>query len=128
MKSVSDCTSTVIGFLGVPLPVSGIYRPAPKGLVSSLRLSQEAAAQLGAQDVPARRGRENQPVMMPHFESVIGFDPDGIRRIYASTWIEARQEARNYIRNRPDTAPLSAWRFDLVKTPANVMEAASGSA
>jgi hypothetical protein len=57
----------------------------------------------------------------PYFESIIGFDPDGIRRIYASTWIEARQEARNYIRNRPDTAPLSAWRFDLVKTPANVM-------
>src|SRR5215469_18435336 len=51
--------------------------------------------------------------MAPHFESVIGFDPNGIRRIYASTWIEARQEARNYIRNRPDTAPLSAWRFDL---------------
>jgi len=23
--------------------------------------------------------------MTPHFESVIGFDPDGIRRIYAST-------------------------------------------
>jgi hypothetical protein len=65
--------------------------------------------------------------MAPYFESIIGFDPDGIRRIYASTWIEARQEARNYIRNRPDTAPLSAWRFDLVKTPANVMEAASGA-
>jgi hypothetical protein len=32
--------------------------------------------------------------MTPHFESVIGFDPDGIRRIYSSTWIEARQEAR----------------------------------
>jgi hypothetical protein len=29
--------------------------------------------------------------MTPHFESVIGFDPDGIRRIYASTWIEAGQ-------------------------------------
>jgi hypothetical protein len=63
--------------------------------------------------------------MTPHFESVIGFDPDGIRRIYASTWIEARQEARNYIRNRPGTAPLSAWRF-VATTPANVMEAASG--
>jgi hypothetical protein len=61
--------------------------------------------------------------MMPYFESVIGFDPDGIRRIYASTWIEARQKARNHIRNRPDTAPLSAWRFELpVKAPANVME------
>jgi hypothetical protein len=67
--------------------------------------------------------------MMSYFETVIGFDPDGIRRIYASTWIEARQEARSYIRSRPDTAPLSAWRFELlVKTPANVMEATSGSA
>jgi hypothetical protein len=66
--------------------------------------------------------------MTNQFERVVGFDPNGIRRIYASTWIEARQEARNYIRNRPDTAPLSAWRFDLVKTPANVMEAAFGSA
>ena len=50
--------------------------------------------------------------MTPFFESVIGFDPDGIRRIYASTWIEARQEARNYIKNRPETAPLTAWRFE----------------
>jgi hypothetical protein len=65
--------------------------------------------------------------MTPYFESVIGFDPDGIRRIYASTWIEAKQKARNYIGNRPNTAPLSAWRFDLVKTSANVMEAASGA-
>jgi hypothetical protein len=30
----------VTSALGVPLPVSGIYRPAPKGLASSLRLSQ----------------------------------------------------------------------------------------
>jgi hypothetical protein len=50
--------------------------------------------------------------MMTHPERIIGVDPYGIRRIYASTWIEARQEARNYIRKRPDTAPLSAWRFD----------------
>ena len=70
-------------------------------------------------------GNSTEPVMMTYFENIIGFDPNGICRIYASTWIEARQEARNYIRNRPDTAPLSAWRFDLVKTPANVMEAAS---
>ena len=50
--------------------------------------------------------------MASHLERVVGVDPYGIRRIYASTWIEARQEARNYIRKRPDTAPLSAWRFD----------------
>src|SRR5262249_60267745 len=53
--------------------------------------------------------------MMPHFEHVIGFDPNGIRRIYASTWIEARQEARNHIRNHPYTAPLSQGRLDLDK-------------
>ena len=62
-----------------------------------------------------------------YFKSIIGFDPDGIARLCASTWIEARQEARNYIRNRPDTAPLSAWRF-VVTTPANVMEAEVQSA
>jgi hypothetical protein len=50
--------------------------------------------------------------MASDLERVVGVDPYGIRRIYASTWIEARQEARNYIRKRPDTAPLSAWRFD----------------
>src|SRR5215471_5533384 len=57
----------------------------------------------------------NQTVMTPYFKSIIGFDPDGIGRIHASTWIEARQEARNCIRNRPETA-LTAWRFEpLVK-------------
>ena len=49
-----------------------------------------------------------------YFDCVVGFDPNGIRRVYASTWIEARQEARSYIRKRPDTAPLSAWRFELL--------------
>jgi hypothetical protein len=52
--------------------------------------------------------------MTTYFEHVIGFDPDGIRRIYASTWIEARQKARDYMRDRPDTAPLSAWHFEPV--------------
>ncbi len=53
------------------------------------------------------------------YDHIVGFDPNGIRRIYASTWIEARLEARNYIRKRADTAPLSAWRFELfVDTPA----------
>ncbi|HMD59923.1 MAG TPA: hypothetical protein VKG78_00740 [Opitutaceae bacterium] len=67
--------------------------------------------------------------MTTYFERVAGFDPNGIRRIYASTWIEARQEARNYVRKRPDTAPLSAWRFEFfVKIPAGTMSAASESA
>jgi hypothetical protein len=64
--------------------------------------------------------------MTRYLASVTGFDPDRIPRSYASTWIEARQEAINYTRNRSGTAPLSAWRF-VVKTPANVMEAASGA-
>jgi hypothetical protein len=64
--------------------------------------------------------------MTTHFERVVGFDPNGIRRIYASTWIEARQEARIYIRKRPDTAPLSAWRFDpFVDIHAGTMSAGS---
>ena len=64
--------------------------------------------------------------MTIHFERVVGFDPNGIRRIYASTWVEARQEARNYIRKRPDTAPLSAWRFDtFADIPAGTMSARS---
>ena len=51
---------------------------------------------------------------MIYFDHLVGFDPNGIGRVYASTWIEARQEARKYIRKRPDTAPLSAWRFELL--------------
>jgi hypothetical protein len=51
---------------------------------------------------------------MTYFERIIGFDPNGIHRIYGSTWIEAQRQARNYIRKRPDTAPLSAWRFEPV--------------
>jgi hypothetical protein len=51
---------------------------------------------------------------MIYFDHVVGFDPNGIRRVYGSTWSEARQEARKYIRKRPDTAPLSAWRFELL--------------
>jgi hypothetical protein len=61
--------------------------------------------------------------MTTHLQRVVGFDPDGMRRIYASTWIAARQEARSYIRKRPDTAPLSAWRFD-VDVPAGTISAA----
>ena len=67
--------------------------------------------------------------MTTYLERVIGFDPNGIRRIYASTWIAARQEARSYVRKRPDTAPLSAWRFESsFKIPVGTMLAASGSA
>jgi hypothetical protein len=51
---------------------------------------------------------------MMTYDRIVGFDPNGIRRVYASSWIEARQEARNYIRKRADTAPLGAWRFELL--------------
>ena len=50
--------------------------------------------------------------MTPYFETVIGYDPDGIRRICASNWFEVRQTARQHIRQRPETAPLAAWRFE----------------
>ena len=54
-------------------------------------------------------------------DRIVGFDPNGIRRVYASTWTEARQEARNYIRKHADTAPLAAWRFEaLVGSPAEL--------
>jgi hypothetical protein len=56
---------------------------------------------------------------------IIGFDPNGICRVLASTLIEARQEARNYIRKQADTAPLAAWRFEFrVDTPG--MRSAGG--
>jgi hypothetical protein len=63
--------------------------------------------------------------MKTDFERVIGLDPNGMRRIDAATWIEARQEARNYVRNRPDTAPLSAWRFKLSAEIPDTIFAAS---
>ena len=67
-----------------------------------------------------------RPTMATTFSHVIGFDPNGIRRIYASTWIGARQHARTYIRKRPDTAPLSGWRFELLPNiSAGMMSAAS---
>jgi hypothetical protein len=56
-------------------------------------------------------------------DRIVGFDPNGIRRVYASSWIEARQEARNYIRKHADTAPLAAWRFEVLV--AGTMSAAS---
>jgi hypothetical protein len=60
------------------------------------------------------------------YNRIVGFDPDGICRVYASTLIEARQEARNYIRKRADTAPLAAWRFEFhVDTPAETRFAGS---
>jgi hypothetical protein len=55
---------------------------------------------------------------MMTYDRILGFDPNGTCRIYASSLIEARQEARNYIRQQADTAPLAAWRFEfLVDTP-----------
>jgi hypothetical protein len=63
--------------------------------------------------------------MTRYLASVTGFDPDRIPRFYASTWIEARQEAINYTRNRSGTAPLKRMALRCENSPANVMEAAS---
>ena len=49
----------VTSALGVPLPVSGIYRPAPKGLASSLRRSQELPHNSGRRT--CRLGEEREP-------------------------------------------------------------------
>jgi hypothetical protein len=63
---------------------------------------------------------------MMSYDRILGFDPNGTCRVYASSLIEARQEARNYIRQQADTAPLAAWRFEfLVDTPAVVRSAGS---
>ncbi len=75
--------------------------------------------------VRQRASREKAKAMITH-DCIVGSDPNGIRRVYASTWIEARQEARSYIRQRADTAPLSAWRFELlVESPTGAMPARS---
>ena len=60
---------------------------------------------------------------MMTYDRILGFDPNGTCRVYV---IEARQEARNYIRQQADTAPLAAWRFEfLVDTPAGARSAGS---
>jgi hypothetical protein len=63
--------------------------------------------------------------MMTH-DCIVGSDPNGVRRIYASNWIKARQEARKYIRKHADAAPLSAWCFELhVDGPKGTMSVGS---
>jgi hypothetical protein len=39
----------------------------------------------------------------------IGFDPSGIRRVFAATYEEAMEEAESYVLRRPDTGPLHQW-------------------
>ena len=39
----------------------------------------------------------------------IGFDPSGIRRVFAATYDEAMEEAESYVLRRPDTGPLHQW-------------------
>jgi hypothetical protein len=74
---------------------------------------------------PVSEQTAKAPAMMT-YGRIVGFDPDGICRVYASTWIEARQEARNYIRKQAGAAPLAAWRFELlVDTPAGMRSAGS---
>jgi hypothetical protein len=48
-----------------------------------------------------------------NYERVIGFDGSGIRRVWAETLGECHIAAEEYVRRRPDTGPLSAWRFEL---------------
>lgn len=48
----------------------------------------------------------------------IGHDPQGVPRVYghdeteAGAIVQARIAAREYLRVRPDTGPLSRWTFD----------------
>ena len=49
---------------------------------------------------------------------VVGYDAHSVPRVWAEDAYEqtaygfAREEALAYIRRRPDTGPLSAWRFE----------------
>ena len=55
---------------------------------------------------------------MTTFYTIVGSDAHGIPRVYATDTNEAdtyafcRAEARDYVRRRPDTGPLSAWLFE----------------
>lgn len=48
----------------------------------------------------------------------VGFDAHGVRRVWAADYnsdiaeTRCREDATAYVRNRPDTGPLSAWRFE----------------
>ena len=47
----------------------------------------------------------------------VGFDPGGIPRVWAEDAFHqtaegfAKEEAKAYVRSRPDTGPLSSWTF-----------------
>ena len=49
---------------------------------------------------------------------LVGFDPNGVRRVRGCDYTQmgareqCMQEAVEYVRGRPDTGPLSAWRFE----------------
>ena len=49
----------------------------------------------------------------------IGYDAKGIKRVWGEGVMsgkarrEAKEAANNYVKRRPDTGPLSRWRFDL---------------
>lgn len=49
---------------------------------------------------------------------LIGFDPNGVRRVRGCDYDltgareQCMQAAVEYVRGRPDTGPLSSWRFE----------------
>ena len=52
----------------------------------------------------------------------VGYDKDGIQRVYAEIGqdddeqkaiVACKAEAAKYILERPDTGPLSEWKFEL---------------
>jgi hypothetical protein len=53
----------------------------------------------------------------------VGRSPDGVRRLFAQDQDPARamadafDAAREYIKGRPDCAPLENWSFDLASIP-----------
>ncbi len=49
---------------------------------------------------------------------LVGFDKDGVRRVWACDYDpgtaaqKCQDEAREYIKTRPDTGPYTAWCFE----------------
>ena len=59
--------------------------------------------------------------------TIVGYDVLGIRRVYATcnnidvAETYCREEAAQYVKRRPDTGPLSKWKF-LNETDGKRME------
>jgi hypothetical protein len=42
----------------------------------------------------------------------IGYDANGARRVWGETLEAVKEEARDYVKRRPETGPLALWVFE----------------